>query len=130
MAFLKAGVPFEKGDCFRELLEKNAYRLVDKRHLLDLVPFILKEEQAYVKAEIADKHISVIFDGTSWLWEVLVVVVRFTQEMRIKQRLVHVEFLAKSMTGEEVARELTISYLSLLELNQSFWLLQCVIGLQ
>ena len=57
MAFLKAGVPFQKVDCFRELLEENAYRLVDKRHLLDLVPFILKEEQAYVKAEIADKHI-------------------------------------------------------------------------
>ena len=46
MAFLKAGVPFEKVDCLRELLEENAYRLVDKRHLLDLVPFILKEEQA------------------------------------------------------------------------------------
>ena len=25
MAFLKAGVPFEKVDCFRELLEENAY---------------------------------------------------------------------------------------------------------
>ena len=47
-AFLRAGVPFEKVECFRELLEENAFRLVDKRYLLDLIPFILKEEQARI----------------------------------------------------------------------------------
>ena len=73
MAFLKAGVPFEKVDCFRELLEENVYRLVDKRHQLDLVPFILKEEQAYVKAEIPDKIFQLYSTahhglGRCWWW--------------------------------------------------------------
>ena len=105
-AFLRAGVPFEKLEYFRELLEENAFRLVDKRYLLDLVPFILKEEQACIRQEIADKPVSVIFDGTSRLGEVMVVVLRFVQDWKIVQRLVRVEFLAKNMTGEEVAREL------------------------
>ena len=111
MTFLRAGVPFEKIDCFRELLEENAFRLVDKRYLLDLVPFILNEEKARIKAEIADKYLSVIFDGTSRLGEVLVVIVRYVHQMKIEQRLVRVQFMAKSMKGEEVAREL-ISVLS------------------
>ena len=111
MTFLRAGVPFEKIDCFRELLEENAFRLVDKRYLLDLVPFILNEEKARIKAEIADKYLSVIFDGTSRLGEVLVVIVRYVHQLKIEQRLVRVQFMAKSMKGEEEAREL-ISVLS------------------
>ncbi len=103
---MRAGVPFDKLECFRELLEENAFRLVDKRYLLDLIPFILKEEQAYVRQEIADKPVSVIFDGTSRLGEVMVMVLRFVSDWKIVQRLVRVEFLAKSMSGEEVAHEL------------------------
>lgn len=53
-AFLRAGVPFEKLEYFRELLEENASRLVDNRYLLDLVPFIFKEEQACIRQEIAN----------------------------------------------------------------------------
>ena len=48
--------------------------MVDKRYLLDLIPFILKEEQPRIKQEITDKPVSVIFDGTSHLGEVMVVV--------------------------------------------------------
>ena len=70
-------MPFEKLEYFRELHEENAFRLVDKRYLLDLVPFILKEEQALIRQEIADKLVSMIFDGTSRLGEVMVVVLRF-----------------------------------------------------
>lgn len=97
--FLRAAVPFEKLEYFRELLEENATRLVDKRYLLDLVPFILKEELACIRQEIADKPVSLIFDGTSRLGEVMVVVLRFIQDWKIA-RLVRVEFLVKSMTGE------------------------------
>ncbi len=74
--FLKAGIPFEKNRFFRELLEENAFRLVDKRYMFDMIPFILNEEKTRIKAEIADKHVSVIFDGTSRLGEVLVVIIR------------------------------------------------------
>ena len=36
----------------------------------------------------------------------MVVVLHFVHEWKVVQCLIHVEFLAKSMTGEEVAREL------------------------
>ena len=80
--FLRAGVLFEKIECFGELLEESAFRLVDKRYmyLLDLIPFILKEKQARIKQEIADKHVSVISDGTLCLGEVMGVVLRFVHE--------------------------------------------------
>ena len=42
--FLKAGVPLRKYEHFRELLEENALRLTDRRHMSDLIPFILREE--------------------------------------------------------------------------------------
>ena len=54
--------------------------MVDKRYLLDLIPFILKEKQARIKQEIADKHVSVISDGTLCLGEVMGVVLRFVHE--------------------------------------------------
>ena len=47
-----------------------------------------------------------MFDGTSRLGEVLAVVVRYIDGWEIQQRLVRLEFLTKSMSGEEVAREL------------------------
>ena len=47
MALMKAGIPIGKLDCaeLRALFEENGYRLTDSRHLLDLVPFILKQEK-------------------------------------------------------------------------------------
>ena len=45
-SFLCAGVPLSKIDCFRGLLEENGYRLTDRRHLFDAIPFILTEEEA------------------------------------------------------------------------------------
>ena len=60
---------------------------------------------------LAGKYLSVIFDGTSRLGEVLAVVVRFISDWTVQQRLVRLEFLKKSMTGVETAREL-ISVLS------------------
>ena len=35
--------------CFRELLEENAFCTSDRRHMSDLIPFILQEEQAQIK---------------------------------------------------------------------------------
>ena len=105
--FLRAGVPLSKLAIFRPLLEEKALRLCDTRHMLDLVPFILDEERARIKKEIEGKFVSVIFDGTSRLGEVLAVVLRFfAAAPTIQQCLVRLEFLTKSMSGEEVAREL------------------------
>lgn len=111
-AFLRAGIPLSKLDSFREILEENAHRLTDRRHMFDLIPFILKEEEARVRKEMTGKYLSVIFDGTSRLGEALVVIVRFVgEEWTLEQRLVRMQMLSKSMSAEEIAREL-ISILS------------------
>ena len=75
------------------------------------MPFILEEEKSKIREEIKGKHLSIVFDGTSRLGEVLAVVFRLMHDWKVSQRLVRLQFLAKSVTGEELAREL-ISILS------------------
>ena len=45
--------------------------------MLDLVPFVLRQEQASIKEEIAGKHVAVIFDGTTCLGEAHAIIVCF-----------------------------------------------------
>lgn len=112
-ALLRAGIPLSKLDSFRDILEENAYRLSDRRHMFDLVPFILKEEEGRIQNEITGKYLSVIFDGTSRLGEAFAIIVRFVgEEWTLEHRLIRMQMLSKSMTGQEVAREL-ISVLSM-----------------
>ena len=40
--FLKAGVPLNKTDCFREILEESSYRLCSSQHLREIIPIIRK----------------------------------------------------------------------------------------
>ena len=60
-AFLKAGIPLNKIEHFRSILEETAFRLTDRRHLADLIPFILSRKNQ-IKKEISGGSISVIFD--------------------------------------------------------------------
>ena len=103
--FLTAGVPLNKIPAFRELLEENGYRLTDRRHLSDLIPFILAQEKEKLKASISGHQISIIFDGTSRLGEVFIIVVRYI-DCAIQQKVIRLRALVTSMTGEEIAREL------------------------
>ena len=106
-AFLKAGVPLNKMESFRDLLEENAFRLTDRHHMHDYVPFILKEEESRIHSEIDGQQLSVIFDGTSCLGEALAVVLHFvSSDWSVEQRLVRVQMLSKSLTSEEIARKL------------------------
>lgn len=98
-SFLKAGVPLSKLVHFREVLEQHAYKLADIRGMYDIIPFVLEEEQKRIKSEIQGKNISIIFDGTSRLGEVLAIVVRFEDNWDVVQRLVRVQLLVKTMTG-------------------------------
>ena len=50
--FLLVGIPLSKAVDFRELLEETGYRLTDRRHLFDLISFILAEEKQYIKLSI------------------------------------------------------------------------------
>ena len=106
-AFLRAGVPLRKIEAFREILEENAFRLTDRRNMHDYVPFILKEEEGRIRREIDRRHLSVILDGTSRLGEALAIILRFvSDDWVLQQRLVRVQMLSKSLTGEELTREL------------------------
>ena len=44
-AFLRAGIPLQKIDSFRELLEESAFSLSSSQHMRDLIPFIISKEQ-------------------------------------------------------------------------------------
>ena len=124
--FLRAGIPLQKFDLFCELLEENAMRLTDRRHMSDLISFVLKEEQQRIKQDISSEFVLVIFDGTSRLGEALSVVVRFVRvDWTIQQRLVCVQLLAKSLSGEEIAREI-ITILSTSYNIESSRLLACM----
>ena len=71
------------------------------------MPFIQEKELTKLRKEIAGKELSVIFDGTTYLGEALAIVIRYvTDDWSIQQKLVRLQILAKSLTGEEVAREL------------------------
>lgn len=105
--FLKAGVPLAKVDFFRELFEENAFRLTHSSNLYQLIPFIHEEQNTSIKSDINGKNVSVIFDGTTHVCEAMVVVLRFVDDnWCLQQRVVRLMLLAKSLKGEEVARQL------------------------
>ena len=73
----------------------------------DLIPFAHQEEQRRVKAEIQGQKVSVIFDDTSRIGEAMAIILRFVdKDWSIRHRLIHLQLLGKSMTGEEIACEL------------------------
>ena len=104
MTLLKAGIPLNKLDVLRDLLEEKATRLTDTRQMYDLIPFILEQEKDKIQSEIKDKHLSIVFDGTSRLGEVLAIIIRYVDNWEVKQRLVRLEMLTKSITAKELAR--------------------------
>ena len=103
---MEAGVPLNKLHHFREILEQHGYKVGDQRGMYDLIPFVFDEEQKRIKTEIQGKNISVIFDGTTRLGEALAIIVRYVDSWKIEQHLIRIQLLVKSMTGEEIAREL------------------------
>ena len=104
-ALLKSGIPLSKLDNFRELLEENSYSLSSSTNLRQLVPFVHAGEMSKLKSEISGKHISVCFDGTTHVAEAFVTVIRYVDDdWTVKQRVARLMLLAKSLSGEEVAR--------------------------
>ena len=55
MNFMKAGVPLNKLDSFRELLEQHGTRLAGRRSLSDLIPFVHQQELQKISKEIQVK---------------------------------------------------------------------------
>ena len=109
--FLKAGVTLNKLDTFRELLEQNGTRLAGRRSLSDLISFVHHQAVQKISKEIEGKKVSVIFR----MGEAMAILVRFvSDDWRIEQQLICVQLLAKSLCGEEIAREL----ISVLQVTQ------------
>ena len=108
--FLKAGIPLTTITNPRALLEEGSARLTGESHLRTYIHFILEMEAAKVKAELAHHPpVSVIFDGSTHQGEALAVLVRFVyEEFEIVQRLLrlHVHVLAKSLSANELARDI------------------------
>ena len=61
--FLRAAVPLNKMQFFRNLLEENACHLTDWHYLSDLIPLILHQEHCNIWNETSGRDISVIFNG-------------------------------------------------------------------
>jgi len=105
--FLQAGVPRSKIEHFCNLIEEIGYRLTNRRFLLDSVPFILGKERIHIKHSINGQFLSVMFDSTSRSGEALTILVRFANDSWIiKQELLAIQLLSKSLTGEDVVHEL------------------------
>ena len=107
-ALLKVGIPLLKVDILRPFLEKYGHRLTSRNHLAEFIPMIRQREIDLLKSEVAaNSAFSVIFDGSTRLGEALVIVVRYIdKDWNIRQRLLKLEVLAKSMNAEQLAQRL------------------------
>ena len=77
-----------------------------------MIPFIRNVEREKLQKEIEGKKLSVIF-----VCEAMVIVLRFIDEhWCIKQLTAQLMLLARSMTGEELARQLIVCLSTELEL--------------
>lgn len=111
--FLRGGIPIQKINSFRELLEESAFNLSSSQHMRELISFIRSEGQRQTQEEIKGREVSVIVDGTTHMAEAMAIVVRYvsSSDWTNRQRLLRVLLVMKTMSGEEVAHEL-ISTLS------------------
>ena len=73
-----------------------------------------------------EKNLSVNFDGTTRLGEAFTIIVRFVDNWKIEQHLIRLQLLVKTMTREDIARELvnvlSVEYiLAITRLHQLCW---------
>ena len=92
----------------RSLIENNNFRLTDSTHLAQYIPFVLETEKEIIGKEIKEaEFVSTIFDGNTRQGEALAVLIRFiSPECEVKQFLGRFHVLSKSLTGEQLAREI------------------------
>lgn len=101
---LRAGVPLNKADIF-DLFEESGFALSDSSNLRKLIPFILQDEVSKTKQDIEGRPIAIIFDRTTHVCEAFVIVIRYIKDWAVQQKVCRLMLLAKSVTGEEVARQ-------------------------
>ena len=73
---------------FRELPEETGYPLSERHYMLDLVPFVRREEETRIKQEMSGKHIGVVFDASTHLGEALAIVRFVSESWTVEQQVV------------------------------------------
>ena len=53
--FLRAVVPLSKIQHFRKVFEEIGYQLIDRHHMLNLIPVVLKQEKSRIQSKILNK---------------------------------------------------------------------------
>ena len=95
------------------------FSLSASTNLCQLIPFVRENEINQLKERISGRHVGITFDGTTHVCEAFVVVLCYvTQNWVIKQEVCRMMFLVKSLTGEEVARQLMTSLSTELSIPQ------------
>ena len=94
--FLFAGVPLEKTDVFRPLLERAGTALTMSQHLRVFIPKIESEEIERLLKELFEQYIALAFDGTTRLGEAVNITARWCSiDFHIGLRLIDFTTLAK-----------------------------------
>lgn len=62
------------------------YSLSDSSNLRKLISFILETEINQLKESICGKYVSIIFDGTTYVCEALVIVLQYVEDWVVKHR--------------------------------------------
>jgi len=112
--FLKAGIPVNKIDTLLPYLEKiSGVSLLHSSGCSRLVTQLYELEVAKNKKALPkDTKVSVIFDGTSFVGELLVVLVRYVIGFVPTQRLIGVGHYDKSLNSKTLAKKLNDSIIA------------------
>jgi hypothetical protein len=119
-----AGVPLQKLDALRPVLERQGASLTDSSHMRQYVPKIESEELATTEAEIKEDRGSLTLDGTRRNGEAIAGVFRSCKRFNLLHRLVLFMTTAKNVKGVELAAITT--NLFILKLRKDVESLTCI----
>jgi hypothetical protein len=88
--FLSAGCSLGKIDACRDLLEHSGFALTDSSHMRQLIPVLMKNKLQTLTSMLDGRYVSIIFDGTPHVGELLMVFARFWMDGAFVQKLINV----------------------------------------
>lgn len=107
-ALLAAGIPLEKLDILRPLLQRSGYSLTDTSNMKMFIPKIEEKESKRLSAELAGNFISIAFDGTTRLGEAICVTGRWcSASFELTTRLIDFTTLLKHVDHKQLATHVT-----------------------
>lgn len=99
-ACMYAGVPLDKIDALRTLLERSGVALSGSQHFRQFLPKIESYEYQRIVGEVKGESVCLIYDGTTRLGECSAVLLRWcSSSFEIKQRLIALRTVKKHMSA-------------------------------